>query len=422
MKKTLLLMALSFQFYTVQTAAAQSITLDSCIQWAKQNYPLIKQNSLLAEYSVTNVKTINENWYPKLSFLVKGTYNTEVVKFDFPGITTSFPHDAYVANVSLDQTIFDGGQTRRQKQIEELSAGVEIQKNEIELYKLVDRVSQLYINVLLARENLEVLNIYKSDLDNRHKNLEASMENGLALESNIDELEAESLKTEQSIIESQENLNTLLKTLSVYIGKPLKDGSEFVLMPIGGATTGDAIARPELKLLDLQSELLGTRFSLTNKMALPRVSFFAGANYGRPGPNFINQNLRFFGDAGITLRWNISSLYGLSKEQQRFDLNQRMIDVQREVFMFNLKNSLTTQTGQITSLREIIAKDELIIQKRHSVTTTASAQLENGKITITDYLTQLNAEMQAKLNQKIHEIRLMSAQTTYNTTKGITNF
>lgn len=414
-------MTLSFQ---VAAFAQQQrvVTLDSCIAWAKRNYPLIKQNNLLAEYSASNIQTINENWYPKLSFLAKATYNTEVVAFNFPGMNVSFPHDAYLTNVSLDQTIFDGGQTSQQKKIEHLNADYEIQKNEVELYKLVDRISQLYINILLSRENLKILNIYKNDLENKQQNLAASLKNGLALQSNLDELEAEELKTEQSISEAVENLKSLYQTLTTYIVVPVDDQTEFSTMPLGGISIGEDIVRPELKMLSLQQELLDSRFAMTNKMALPKVTLGVGANYGRPGPNFINQNLRFFGDANITVRWNISSLYGLTKERNRFGLNQQMVDVQREVFLLNIKNSLTTQTAQINSLQDMITKDKVIIEKRHNVTTTASSQLENGKITVTDYLTQLNAEMQATLNQKVHEIKLMNAMTTYNTTKGINNF
>jgi hypothetical protein len=70
----------------------------------------------------------------------------------------------------------------------------------------------------------------------------------------------------------------------------------------------------------------------------------------------------------------------------------------------------------------MISKDKQIIEKRHNVTVTAATQLENGKITVTDYLTQLNAEMQATLNQKIHEVKLMNAMTSYNTTRGVNQF
>lgn len=418
MKKLLLLMTLSFQFASAQNV----VSLDSCIVWAKRNYPLIKQNNLLADYSEANIKTISENWYPKLSFMARATYNTEVVAFNFPGMNMSFPHDAYLTNITLDQTLFDGGQTGQQKKIERLNADLEIQKNEVEMYKLVDRISQLYVNILLSRENLKILNIYKEDIENKQKNIAASLKNGLALESNIDELEAEKLKTEQSITEAQENLKSLYETLATYTAKSFGDQTEFTMTPLGGVSQGADIVRPELKMLSLQQELLDSRFQLTNKLALPRISLGVGANYGRPGPNFINQNLRFFGDANISVRWNISSLYGLDKEKNRFQLNQQMVDVQREMFLLNLKNALTTQTAQINALQDMIQKDRVIIEKRHNVTTTASSQLENGRITVTDYLTQLNAEMQATLNQKLHEIKLMNAMTTYNTTKGINNF
>ena len=144
--------------------------------------------------------------------------------------------------------------------------------------------------------------------------------------------------------------------------------------------------------------------------------------YGRPGPNFLNQDLRFFEQASINLKWNIGNLYTLKNEKQNITIGKKMVDVQKEVFEFNTRNALITQYEQINSLKDIIEKDKLIIEKRHNITKTSSSQLENGTITTTDYLTQLNAEMQAVLNQKVHEVKLMNAITNYNTTKGINNF
>jgi len=419
MRKLVILTLLTTHFAFGQET---NLRLDSCVAWAKTNYPLLKQSNLVNANSEANLLAIRENWYPKLTFLAKGTYQSEVVSFNIPGINTNFPHDSYLTNVSLDQTVFDGGQTKMQKQIEQINAGLEVQKNEVELYKLVERINQIYVNILLGRENLNVLNTYKNDIDNRRKKLAAGEENGLVLQSTLDELDAESLKTEQSIIEGKENLESMYRILAFYIAKPVNENSVLTMSPLGGNTDSDAILRPEMKVFSLQESLLESRYQLTNKYALPKISVFAGMNYGRPGPNFINQNLRFFGDAGLSIKWNISSLYGLSREKLKFSISQEMVAVQREVFLFNLNTNLTNQKAQIVSLQEIITKDKQIIEKRHNVTQTASAQLENGKITVTEYLTQLNAELQATLNQKIHEIRLMNATTTYNTTRGITNF
>lgn len=418
MKKILIIGLLLAQGGFAQT----SLKLDTCIVWAKKHYPLIRQNEVTRKMSETNIQSINENWLPKLSFGAQAIYQTEVVQFNIPGFNTKFPHDQYVANVSLEQTIFDGGQTKTRKDIEYLSTEMEVQRNEVELYKLADRVNQLYVSILLTRENLNVLDIFQKDLKNRRNNVESAKNNGLALSSSLDELDAELLKTEQNITESKDNLSALYKSLSYYIDQPVNDATVLEIIPIGGIAKHTEVVRPELKLFSIQEEMLASQNKLTNRYALPKLTVGVAGNYGRPGPNFINQNLRFFGSANVSLKWNISSLYGLKREKNRYEFQQTQVEIQKGVFLFNLENALLTQEAQINTMKTVITKDEEIISKRHNVTTTAASQLENGKITVTDYIQQLNAELNAKLNQKIHEIKLMNAMSNYNTTKGITNF
>ncbi|MNU74829.1 Outer membrane efflux protein [compost metagenome] len=399
-----------------------SISLDSCISWSKKNYPLIKQNEVTLQQTEQNEKAIRENWLPKLSFMGQATYNTEVVQFNFPGMDMKFPHDAYLTSLSLEQTIIDGGQTKSQHNVEKLNSELTIQQNEVELYKLVERVNQLYINILLGRENLGILELYKEDLSNRATNMKAGVDNGLILASSLDELEAEILKTDQNIIESKFQLEGLYKTLTLFTGKPIDQSTVLSETPIGGTAARIEIQRPEMKIFDLQSKLLDARFKQINVNAIPKVTVGAAGNYGRPGPNFINQNLRFFGSANLTIRWNISSLYGLKREKTKVELNQSLIDIQKEAFLFNIESSLNTQTAQLSALAQMIEKDDIIIEKRHSVTTTATSQMENGKITVVNYLSQLNAELQAKLNKKVHEIKRMNAISTINATSGSIKF
>ncbi len=399
-----------------------SISLDSCISWSKKNYPLIKQNEVTLQQTEQNEKAIRENWLPKLSFMGQATYNTEVVQFNFPGMDMKFPHDAYITSLSLEQTIIDGGQTKSQHNVEKLNSELTIQQNEVELYKLVERVNQLYINILLGRENLRILELYKEDLSNRATNMKAGVDNGLILASSLDELEAEILKTDQNIIESKFQLEGLYKTLTLFTGKPIDQATVLSETPIGGTAARIEIQRPEMKIFDLQSKLLDARFKQINVNAIPKVTVGAAGNYGRPGPNFINQELRFFGSANLTIRWNISSLYGLKREKTKVELNKSLIDIQKEAFLFNIESSLNTQTAQLSALAQMIEKDDIIIEKRHSVTTTATSQMENGKITVVNYLSQLNAELQAKLNKKVHEIKRMNAISTINATSGSIKF
>ncbi len=419
MRSSLLVIGMLF---SAALTSAQSISLDSCISWAKQNYPSIKQNQVTLLQAEQNEKAISEAWLPKIGFLAQATYNTEVVAFNFPGMNVSFPHDAYMTALNIEQTIVDGGSTKSQKHIETLSSEMEIQKNEVEMYKIVERINQLYVNILLGRENVKILNLYKQDLTNRYNNMKIAVENQTVLQSTLDELDAEILKTDQNIIESNFNLSGLYKTLSFFIGRNVDDKTVMLETPIGGTVAKLEVTRPELRMFDLQSKLLEERFSLTNSYALPRVTVGATGNYGRPGPNFINQELRFFASANLTVRWNVSSLYGLKRERTKLELSQDLVSIQREVFLYNVQASMNTQTAQLEALSQVIEKDDIIIEKRHSVTQTATAQMENGKITVANYLTQLNAELQAQLNKKVHEIKKMNAISTINTTSGSFKF
>ena len=403
---------------TIGFAQKETLTLDSCIQMAKRNYPLIKQNNLITENEKNQLNCDTKNWLPKLSFISKATYQSEVISF----MGTSFPNDSYITALDLEQSVFEGGLNHQQKLLDKLNGESELQKNQVELYKLIDRINQLYSSVLLTRENIKTLSVYKEDITGKKGILSSSVKNGLSLQSNLDELEAEELKTEQSITEARDNMMALYQSLGMFINKTITDSTALSTQPILRTSAGEEINRPELKLFDTQKAMLDAKHKVNNRLALPHLTVSAEGAYGRPGPNFLNQDLRFFGQAAVNLKWNIGTLYTLNNEKQMITIGKKMVDVQKEVFVFNTKTTMNTQVAQINSLKDMIDKDKLIIEKRHNITKTFSSQLENGSVTTTDYLIQLNAEMQAVLSQKVHEIKLMNAITSYNTTKGITNY
>jgi len=55
---------------------------------------------------------------------------------------------------------------------------------------------------------------------------------------------------------------------------------------------------------------------------------------------------------------------------------------------------------------------------RKKIKKNASFKLENGIITSTDYIIELNAENQSMLNQKLHEIQWLQAQYNYQLILG----
>ncbi len=66
----------------------------------------------------------------------------------------------------------------------------------------------------------------------------------------------------------------------------------------------------------------------------------------------------------------------------------------------------------------MVGSDEKIIELRIGITSAASSQLNNGIITSTAYLTELNNEIQAWLNLELHKIMLIKAKLDYKATLG----
>lgn len=398
------------------------VNIDSCLRWAKQNYPLLKQTQLAQSNSALNQNAIKENWLPKVNFLAQATYNSEVVQFNLPGTNLVFPHDSYLSALGIEQLLFDGGQSAKLAQIESTSGQIEVKKNDIELYRLVDRINQLYGAILLTRANLDMLAIYMDNLEVRRNNLQPAVLNGAALSSSLDEIDAELLKSEQQLLDANASLNGLYAAMNLLTKHQITNQTEMSLAPLGGKMRIATLQRPEIELINLQGQALDQKYQMAFKTAIPKVTLGLNGNYGRPGPNFINQDLRAFGSANLTLRWNASTLYGLNREKNRYNLQKSTLDMQLANLSLTIETQRQQLETQIIAAQQLLQKDKEIIEMRTRIAGVYANQLENGKITVSTYLIQLNEEMAAKLNQQIHEIKLMNAFSSYNANMGIPNF
>ncbi|MFZ1678104.1 MAG: TolC family protein, partial [Saprospiraceae bacterium] len=205
-----------------------SITLDECMKLATDNYPLTKQKGYLHAIGVNNQKGINGSWLPQINFNLKATYQSEVPSFNFEGFPTIvFPKDQYSFGLQVNQTIFDGGLSNQQKNTDKANTETEIQKNEVELYKVKEKILQLYGNILLTKENIEVLNSYAKDIESRQLKMSSAVRNGLMLQSDLDELDAVMLNTDQNKIDVISKFKTLCQVLSLFINRTVDENTSF---------------------------------------------------------------------------------------------------------------------------------------------------------------------------------------------------
>jgi len=313
--------------------------------------------------------------------------------------------------------IYDGGMTKEQKALQQLNATVEDQKVEVELYKLKERINQLYLSILYLDEQLKQVDLVKTDIQIGIKRVEAQVQNGVAFKSNLNMLKAELLKTEQRAIEVKSSKKGLLDALSLFIGRELAAQVQLE-KPVSAGIVANEIARPELKLYSEQQKFIGQQEKLITAKNLPRASLFAQGGYGRPGLNMLLNEFDFFYIGGLRLNWSLGGLYTKKKEKEQVTINKKMVEVQKETFLLNTSSQLKQQQAEIDKLQQLLVSDNEIISLRKSVTEAAKAQLENGVITANDFLKEVNAEDQARQTLITHQVQLLQAQINYQTILG----
>ena len=403
-----------------QVSFAQTVTLEQMQAKARQQYPLIKQKDLIKQTKDISIENLNKGFLPQLTVSGQATYQSEVttVKIPVPGVTIDpLSKDQYKIVADINQMIYDGGMLKQQRNIQQLNADVEEQKIEVELYKLDERISQLYLSVLYLDEQLKQTQLIRDDLSTGMKKIEAQVTNGVAFKSNLNLLKAEILKVDQRVIELTATKTGLLDVLSLFTGETYTVNTVFT-KPVLAATNDQNILRPELNLFQKQQQLLGGQTNMIKAKNLPKTSFFFQGGYGRPGLNFLENKFAAYYVTGIRFNWAFGGLYTAKKERELIGINQQIVAVQKDVFLLNTNTQLKQQQAEIDKINQLIAKDHEIVELRLKVKDAAKAQLENGVITANDYLREVNAEDQARQMLIVHQLQLIQAQINYQTTKG----
>ncbi len=399
-----------------------TLTLEYCQYKARANYPLHQQFELLQSAAELKINNLTTNWFPQFKINGQSTYQSDVttLPLQVPGIAIpDIEKDVYKVTLDISNTLYDGGLTRRHKLLENASLNVDKQNTEVELYKLRERIDQIYFNALLLQENENLMNILKSEVESRLKIVESSVRNGVALQSNANVLQAELIKIEQQLLEIFLSRQAALDMLSEYIDQPVTFATVLTI-PVSNIELDDpSYLRPELKLMNLQMQKLDASRSLLAAKVLPHLAAFGQIGYGKPGINMFSNELNDFYIVGLQINWTPWNWHRTRNDRRWIDLQKNMIETQKATFKQNIRILLKKDIAEINKYKTLILKDDEIIALRQKITNTISAQFDNGIITATDYLVELNAETQARLNKQVHIIQLAKAKANYQFDSGI---
>jgi outer membrane protein TolC len=362
------------------------------------------------------IKNINAEWFPKTELKAQATYQSESFALDINlPLTVDLPEvskDQYKATIDINQLIYDFGRIKNAKKLEENNLKINLQSNKVDLNKIKEQVNKFYFAVLILQKNEELFKMMFDNIEQKLITIESGVKNGVLLPADLYTLQAEKLKLNQTINQLVNQRIAAIQVLSELTGLNLNSNvklriDEYELHDI------NVSKRPEYLLFDYQKNQIDASSTIIAKQNLPVLFAFGQLGYGKPGLNMLSDEFNSYYYLGVGLSWKFWDWNQNKRQREILQLNKSFIETRRETFSTQLAIALDNEIANIENYQSAIASDLEIIKLREDITKSAFAKLENGVITSTQYIMELSAETQAKINYETHKIQLVQSKATY---------
>ena len=428
MKKTVLLLLIAISLGPYRLQAQKILTLKECYDHAMTSNALAGEKTGYSDISKLKDENLVKGWLPTLDANGSLVYNSSVIDLSgvlgslpIPGIANAIkplPHEQYKITLDINQVIYDGGAIKGARELEKADLSINQKQTETDLYKLRGEINNYYFNLLLLARQKELLDTYLEIIKKQISSMQSGINNGVIIKSDIDILTSEKINIEQELAENEIRKTSFIKVLSNLTGLEIDTETVFIV-PVPKDEFSNELLRPELQLFDLRREQLGAGLKVIESSRMPKAFGFATFGYGNPpGSNFFKNEFAPYYIVAATLKWNIFDWNRSKNEKQVISFQQSLIENRKKDLTDNLNRLLVSKNAEIISLKALIDRDNELIALRKKITASSKSQYQNGIVTATEYLNQLNSERQSLINNEIHKINLSMARIEYLNISG----
>lgn len=408
--------------FAVHVASAQT-TLDECIGLAYDNYPQIKEMSLIEMTRGIDLKTAAYAWLPHLNVSGKATWQSEVVEMpiEIPGMDIRIPHDQYGLTAEFTQQIWDGGTSQNQRELAE--AGAEVKKTQLEtnLWAIRSRIQNIYLGIILIDKQMRLNDLLRENLERNSEEVESLINGGVALPTDLDQVNVNILSCLQQRASLEADRRSYVKLLGLMTGRDMT-GVELAIpqetLDFQDDGVRDFATRPEMSLYSAQLKQNDVQLRQLNTLISPKLNLSLQGGYGRPGMNMLSGDFSAYFVAGLKLQWNIGALYTRGMDKRKLKADAQKIELTRETFLLNSSVEAEQKNNAIEKARDVLDRDSEIIALRQRIREAGENQYREGTIKMNDYLSMLDEEYKAKANESMHEVQLMMAVYDMKNTLG----
>lgn len=402
---------------------AEPLTLESALIKAREHYPLHKNKDLLQKAQDLELVKLNMSYIPRLKLGAKATYQSDVTTLPFSSQTLNnlaggnlnykpLSKDQYNANIEISQPLFDAGNLWANRSLTKAKYSTQQAELESALYAVQTSVINAYFAALLLERQINQSEIHAKELGKNLATLQARYANGVANKSDIDKLKIEILQTQNTLANLTNEREIALNTLKELVG--LEQDIELVTprqsldyLQSLEVESASFESRPEMRVFTLKTNEITMSKNAETTRFLPYIDAFFQAGYGNPALNILKSGFNSYYIAGIRLNWDFGNLYSLHQQSELRRMQILQNDAKKEEFLLNMRISLKSQIKRANNLEDKISKDAQIIALQENLTKSAQAKLQNGVLSVNDFLSEINALNTLKLQNNYDEIELL---------------
>ena len=390
--------------------------------------PRARQLEILAAQSSLRQSDIDATRLPIVGANAQGQYQSQVVSLPLKlpnGISLPEPpHDAYDAYVTAQQPIYDPSVSAK-RGVERALLAASQAGVRASLFALRQNVNDAYFGALMNQMQAADQAAAIADIQAHRRVALERVQQGAALPSEPDMLEAELLRRKQIVGTLDANRAAALAVLANLTGSSINRAEALAIPDLAASvqearSSMDTIgARPEYAEFARNRDVIAEQQASLGAADLPRVSAFGRGGYGRPGLNPLSQNFQSYWLTGIKVDWTPWNWGTTRRDREALTLQKQIVETNEAAFRKSVQRGVTSQLATIDQLQQTLTDDDAIIALRERILRETDFRFDEGVITSADYIDRETDLLNARLARSTHLVQLAQARANFLTSLGL---
>ncbi|MEI6411895.1 MAG: TolC family protein [Bacteroidota bacterium] len=413
------------------------LDLGKAIELGIANSKVLKASSQKINIAQAKIRETNTQTLPQVK--VSSTYtrisdNITPFSVKFPGAPEPIVLNPQILNqfgenLGASQLLYAGGRVKKTIQslaFLEKAAELDLEKDRSDVvYNIISAYYTFYKlqqSTKILRENAQLVQARLVDLKNLEDNGVVLHNDVLKLELQLSQLNIQQLDISNAYASTQYGFNILLGLPDS--AQTMIDSSSFFKYQLNGSYADyekSALEnRPDLTAVNTRLKAADLNIAINKANFFPTISASTNLNYLRPNPRIFPQKARFDGtwNAGISVAWDVSSLYNNKHFVQDAQYNYELSHQLQLALVDNIKTELYANYLAYKRAQAHLVLTKQILAQADENYRLIYDRLQDNLVIATDLQDALTNLIQGKLNVLIDEADLDLAYFKFIKTTG----